>query len=54
MKLNKENIANLYETLKGIALDNFDSVFDAVEWTIEMMKKLVDIETHELKIPLDK
>ena len=54
MELKQEHVEKLYQTLKEIALDNFDSVFDAVEWTIEMMKKLVDIETHELKIPLDK
>ena len=54
MKLKQEHVEKLYQTLKEIALDNFDSVFEAAEWTMEMMQKLVDSKSYELKIPHDK
>ena len=51
MKLSQEHIEMLYSTLKKIALDNFDSVFDAAEWTMEMMENLIDSGSYEWKIP---
>jgi hypothetical protein len=50
MKLKQEQVEKLYQALKEIALDNFDSVFEAAEWTKEMMEKLIDSRNYEWKI----
>jgi hypothetical protein len=49
--LTQKHLDMLYETFKEIALDNFDSVFEAVEWTIEMMQKVVGSRRVEEEIP---
>ena len=54
MKLTQTQVENLYKVLKEIALDNFESIFDAAEWTMDMMKKLIDPRSYEWKIPQDK
>jgi hypothetical protein len=54
MKISQEQVEKLHALLKEIALDNFDSVFEAAEWTMESMKILIDPRRHELKIPQNK
>lgn len=47
----QKHINMLYKTLKEIALDKFDSVFEAAEWSIEMMQKIIGSERVEEEIP---